>query len=321
MRPAAVAVLLALAASAHAAPPGGRVRAAVTDIKSVQGVAPGTATILTDIVVSEVARSGFGVVSQSDIDAMLGFEKKKQMLGCSEETSCLAEIGGALGVDYLFTGQVGKIGSRFRLSLLVVDAKKASVVARAAQFTDADEDDLARTAEEMVGKLTRELWALRQANPAQRAPVAEPRREPAPVAARPLPAQAKPDLAPRPPADEPSPVGSEPSPRLGRRVGWWAVGGGGALLVAGTVAGLSARAKVNALRDGWADSNYPSLYDKKSGDARAFAIIADTCFVAGLASAGWGTWLLVRKDPGAAPVAVAPVPLVGGGALVASGRF
>jgi TolB-like protein len=325
MRLAVACLVLVAASIASAAPSGGRTRVAVTDIKNVQGVAPGTATILTDIVVNEVARAGFGVVSQSDIDAMLGFEKKKQMLGCTEETSCLAEIGGALGVDYLFSGQVGKMGSRYRLSLMVVDAKRAAVVARAAQFTDADEDDLARTAEEMVAKLTKEIWALRQAAAAPRA--AEPRPAVAgaqpPSHVTPAPAAAKVDLAPRPPVSEAAPVAPEPegSRRFGRRAGWWAVGGGGAALVVGAVAGLTARAKLNALKDGWADNNYPSLYDSKSGDVKSFALIADVCFVAGVATAGWGTWLLLRKEPESMPVAVAPVPLVGGGAIVATGRF
>jgi hypothetical protein len=122
---------------------------------------------------------------------------------------------------------------------------------------------------------------------------------------------------------EAAPVAPEPEGprRFGRRAGWWAVGGGGALLAVGTVAGLTARAKLAALKDGWTDGNYPSLYDSKSGDVKTFSIIADTCFVAGLASAGWGSWLLLRKEPASMPVTVAPVLLEGGGALVASGRF
>jgi hypothetical protein len=91
MRLVALLVVLAFPAVASAA----KVKVAVTEVKSVQGVAVGTATILSDIVVSEVARHGYDVISQSDISAMIGFEKQKKMLGC-DETSCLAEIGGAL---------------------------------------------------------------------------------------------------------------------------------------------------------------------------------------------------------------------------------
>jgi hypothetical protein len=122
---------------------------------------------------------------------------------------------------------------------------------------------------------------------------------------------------------EAAPVAPEPegSRRFGRRAGWWAVGGGGAALVVGAVAGLQARSKLAQLKDGWADGGYPAFYDSKSGDVKAFSIIADTLFVGGLAAAGWGSWLLLRKEPESMPVAVAPVPLVGGGAIVATGSF
>jgi hypothetical protein len=74
MRLAALLVILALPAAASAAP---KIKVAVTEVKSVQGVQPGTATILSDIIVSEVSRQGFDVISQSDISAMVGFEKQK----------------------------------------------------------------------------------------------------------------------------------------------------------------------------------------------------------------------------------------------------
>src|SRR5574337_444056 len=148
------ALLLALAAPAPgavAAP--ARVKVAVMDVKSVQGVPQGTATILTDIVVSEVAKARVDVVSKGDIAAMIGFEKEKQILGCSDDSKCLAEIGGALGVDYMLTGQVGLIGSRYRSSLLLVDSKRAKVAARSARFCDRNEDALALAAQETVGEL------------------------------------------------------------------------------------------------------------------------------------------------------------------------
>src|SRR5262245_20571431 len=37
------------------------------------------------------------VIARSDIEAMLGLERMKDMLAC-EDTSCMAQIGGALGV-------------------------------------------------------------------------------------------------------------------------------------------------------------------------------------------------------------------------------
>ena len=161
--------LLSVASAASAAP---RTKVAVMDVKNVQGVPDGTAAILTDIVVSEVARYGLEVVSKADIAAIVGFEKEKTLLGCSDDSNCLAEIGGALGVDYMLTGQVGQIGSRYRISLLVVATKRARVLARAALFSDHDEDDLARAAEKTVAQL---IAAIR----AQEAPATAAARPPA----------------------------------------------------------------------------------------------------------------------------------------------
>jgi TolB-like protein len=315
-----VATLLCLCAAvpAQAAPAGGKAKIAVTDIKTVQGVAQGTATILSDIVVSEVARAGYSVISQSDIDAMLGFEKKKAMLGCSEETSCLAEIGGALGVEYLVTGQVGKIGTRFRISLLVVDARRAVVVARAAEFTDADEDALARTSEEIVARLLKEVGALRQASAAAAAqrPV-ETKREPK----TPVVAKAEPDLKPRPTGGAPELPAPSGGMSRGRKTGWWMVGGGGVLLLVGAGAGLQAKNELTKLEEAWQldAQKYQDEYDSRSKAAKTLSIIADTSFVLGAASAGWGAWMLLRKEPGG--VAVAPMALDGGAGLVAAGSF
>ena len=41
---------------------------------------------------------------------MLAFEKQRQMLGCAD-TGCIAEIGGALGVDYIISGKVTRIAA------------------------------------------------------------------------------------------------------------------------------------------------------------------------------------------------------------------
>jgi len=41
---------------------------------------------------------------------MLAFEKQRQMLGCAD-SGCIAEIGGALGVDYLVSGKVSRLAA------------------------------------------------------------------------------------------------------------------------------------------------------------------------------------------------------------------
>ena len=68
----------------------------------------------------------FQVTSKDDIRAMISMEKEKTLLGC-EEATCLAEIGGALGVDYMINGTITKVDARYTIDLRLVNIKKASV--------------------------------------------------------------------------------------------------------------------------------------------------------------------------------------------------
>ncbi|HEX9306471.1 MAG TPA: hypothetical protein VF894_03195 [Anaeromyxobacter sp.] len=327
-----IAALTVLPVVAGAAP---RVKIAVTDIRSVQGVAPGTATILSDIVVSEVARAGYDVVSQADITAMIGFEKQKKVLGCSEDSSCLAEIGGALGVDFMLTGQVGQIGTRNRVSLLVVDTKKARVVARSAQFSDQDEDALVRAAELAVKEI---LAGIRAAQAVAQAPAATPPpAKVAPLAATPPPgkgtppaaaaatgpgAKPTPSLAAVPPPQYPAAaqVSTSASPRWSaRRTAYVTMGGGGVLLLTGAVLGLSARSKYNALDAKQGQFGYYDSYQAEKGAIRTRARAADALMVTGAAVTGVGGWLWWRS--GRTRVSVVPSAADGSVGLVASGSF
>src|SRR6266542_2602871 len=300
-----IAALSVLPAFADAA---SRVKIAVTDIRSVQGVAPGTATILSDIVVSEVARAGYDVVSQADITAMIGFEKQKKVLGCSEDSSCLAEIGGALGVDFMLTGQVGQIGTRNRVSLLVVDTKKARAVARSAQFSDQDEDALVRAAELAVKEI---LAGIRAAQAVAQAPAATPPpgkgTPPAAAAATGPGAKPTPSLAAVPPPQYPAAaqVSTSASPRWSaRRTAYVTMGGGGVLLLTGAVLGLSARSKYNALDAKQGQFGYYDSYQAEKGAIRTRARAADALMVTGAAVTGVGGWLWWRS--GRTRVSVVP---------------
>jgi TolB-like protein len=142
-------LLLLLPATAQASS-AGRERVVVMDIKSIQGVSEGTATILTDILVAEVSGLGvFEVVGSREISALVGLERQRQLLGCND-SGCLAEIGGALGAEYLLSGQVGKIGSRYHLSLTLSSTSQARAVARESRFCDPNDDALVAVAQEAV---------------------------------------------------------------------------------------------------------------------------------------------------------------------------
>ncbi len=286
---------------ASAAGPG-RVKVAVMDVKNVQGVQEGTAVILTDIVVSEVAKQRVEVVSKGDISAMIGFEKEKQILGCSDDSKCLAEVGGALGVDYMLTGQVGLIGSRYRISLLLVDSKRAKVAARSARFCDRNEDALAQAAQETVAELM----------------AAIPRREAAPVAAAPAPAPA-PRAVAAGPATAPPVAEAVATRPPNRTAAWITLGASGACLAGGVIVGLMAKSKYDDLKSQQGSPNYLTTWDSESKTITRLKNVANGLYVLGVVGAGVGTYLWLSAKPSA--VAVVPVANGEQVGLAAAGHF
>jgi TolB-like protein len=329
MRTLLITLALAAAADASAA---GRQKIAVTDVRSIQGVAQGTATILSEVIATEVARLGFDVISQADINVMIGFEKQKQMLGCSEDSSCLAEIGGALGVDYVVAGQVGQLGSRYRFSLLLVDARKSKVVGRAAQFCDATEDALAKVAEQTIEQILASIRspgaapppvAARPSGPAAAASGTPAKSAPSGAGASGAPVAAK---GSEPPAAVAAATGPEPakSPSAWDRhwPAWVTMGSGGLLLVGGVVSGVMAKSALNDLKAAEGNYRYANDFTSRSDRVHRFALTADVLYGTGAVAVGVGGWLWWRGASATEP-AVSVVPTVGTGAVgvSAAGRF
>jgi TolB-like protein len=139
--PLAAALLLAAApALAQSAPPpdlaGGRaekIKLAVLDL-SAAGASADLAASLTTAVASELDRlEVFSIISRQEIRAMLSYEAQKQALGCDAGSSCLAEIGGALGVRYLVSGTIGKVGDAYAFNLVLTDIDTAKVESRVSE--------------------------------------------------------------------------------------------------------------------------------------------------------------------------------------------
>lgn len=65
------------------------------------------------------------VTTQRDVQAVIGLERQRQLLGCSAEegASCVTELAGALGVDGIMTGVITRTRSGYLLSIKVVNAK------------------------------------------------------------------------------------------------------------------------------------------------------------------------------------------------------
>lgn len=96
-------LLLPLAAAAQPRP-----RVAVLDLVP-NGASRELASAATTSVAAALDRLAvFQVITAEAIRSALSFEKQRQMLGCTD-AGCMAELGGALGADYLVAGKVTRL--------------------------------------------------------------------------------------------------------------------------------------------------------------------------------------------------------------------
>src|SRR5687768_11208088 len=66
---------------------------------------------LRDVLASELAkRRKYSVLTSEDVRRVLDVEAQRQAAGCEGESTCLAEIGAALGADRVLYGNVAKLG-------------------------------------------------------------------------------------------------------------------------------------------------------------------------------------------------------------------
>lgn len=292
-------------------------RMAVLEVKAA-GVDQKQVEALSALVASDAASFPVKVIAGSDLQAVLGFERQKQLLGCTD-SNCLAELGGALGVEYLLLTEVGLAGGRWLITVNLLDAVKGTSLKRLTKKTKS-QSDLVDLTSEAVAEVMNALPVKAQAKVAA-AP------EPAkaePVVAKPEPAKAEPAK----PAPEVPPAATAEAeaekPGNGRKIAGYALLGVGAgALVAGAVAGGLALAQSNS-----AQRNPPSAeaLSEVKGSIRSKAIAADALYLVGALAAGTGLvlWLTAPSSTPESPAPSASVgfgPVQGGGALVVSGGF
>jgi hypothetical protein len=109
--------------------PAGALKLAAPGLQSAN-VKPEVATFCNDHLGHELNERGIRVVSPSEIGAVLGVERQKQLLGCTDDSStCLTELAGALGADAVIVGSIARFGESYQLDVKVVSSKDASVLA------------------------------------------------------------------------------------------------------------------------------------------------------------------------------------------------
>lgn len=135
MRPLrAIAVLAALAAAAPALggpPPKPKIAILkFSTAKAATGqatVADGVLEAATSFAQADAETFGlYHVMSHSDLEATLGVQAQRMKLGCTDDSNCIAEIAGALGVERILVGKLNRVGSSVVIDLVIINAKNAS---------------------------------------------------------------------------------------------------------------------------------------------------------------------------------------------------
>jgi TolB-like protein len=81
-------------------------------------------------------------------------ELERQLSGGCAEASCIAELGGALGAQYIITGNLDRLGSLYILSLKLIDIEQVSAVKTAA-IQEASLEGFARRLSDEITELLR----------------------------------------------------------------------------------------------------------------------------------------------------------------------
>ena len=212
------------------------------------------------------------LVTSEEIGAMLSLEEQKMALNC-DDASCMAEIGGALGVDELVRVSLGKLGSKLIISMSRILVAEAAVLGRSTIQIDNVEDYYDAGFQRAVAEIYNlELQAAPAPTP-KAAPSAQARVAPTPsqneVVASPAVASAA----------SPTPWGSYLSMILG-----------GAAVGAGTYFGLEAQSNAEI-------ANALEIGSQRAGqDAENQALIANVLYSVGAVGLVTGIYLWFSAD-------------------------
>jgi len=128
---------------------------AVTQLQLVQ-VNPELGGYVEDRLATQLRARGLQVTTPSDLVAMLGLERQKQLLGCSDNTSCYAELTDALGVSNVLLGRLTRLGTRFELDVRVIRQGSTKIIASDTRGID-DETRLGTLVERAADALVDQL--------------------------------------------------------------------------------------------------------------------------------------------------------------------
>ena len=108
---------------------------------------------LTEVLSTEIARTGrFDVVTGRDLASLLGYQAEKQRMNC-DDVSCFAELGGSMGARLIVASAVGKVGDMYVVNVKLIDTKNVQVEQRVYEKVEGRVEVLLDTFKKIVPRL------------------------------------------------------------------------------------------------------------------------------------------------------------------------
>jgi hypothetical protein len=108
----------------------------VLEVAAGGGVDPTVAAALSDAITLEIERRGyFTPTSMKELQTMLGVERQRQLMGCSDAANqCMAELADAIGARFVLNGALTRLGDAYQLALQTIDTNKAQPIGRSVRI-------------------------------------------------------------------------------------------------------------------------------------------------------------------------------------------
>jgi len=147
-------------AAALAARPPAPVKLAAPGLTGLN-TSPEELAFYTEHLAQQLTLQGLQVTTAKQISTLLGLEKQRELLGCTDmASSCMAELASALGVDGLVTGSVGKFETSYRINVsIVATSDSRTLAAYSARAASSEEvlEALTSASKQMAAQVMRVL--------------------------------------------------------------------------------------------------------------------------------------------------------------------
>lgn len=125
----------------------------VWNLKPQAGVTDKEAATVSSIITSEIARvSKNTIISESEMKSVIDGEQMKMSCG-AEDSSCIAEIGAAMGAPLSVSGTFSKMGDYWIITLQLVDVRKVEVQSRVSKKFKGGENTLVEAITPLICEL------------------------------------------------------------------------------------------------------------------------------------------------------------------------